>query len=528
MATVLMIHCNRLVSGVQYPGISSMSAFAKKAGHKFIFFDTADYTSDKAAASYRSYKDKPRIDLEFRAIKNKEVMPRKKSIMSLLGDLRGAIVNRKIDVIGFSSFSDDWPFALFLIRKVRAMVPDIPIIVGGVHATVRPEQVIKHDEVSMVCVGEGELALVDLLDAIDSGKTDTSIKNLWIKKDGKVIKNPLRPLMQFSDDVPMLDWSMYNDANFYYPFEGKLYRRGSVFIGRGCPYVCNFCINDLFGRIYGGESRRPRFKSLSYLTDELLFLKERYDLEFLRFWDETFLSMPKDYLSKFASIYKKSIALPFTIETTAQTINRDNARMLAEMGCRSVSVGVETSNERLRKKVLNKPISNEAYERCFEIITEYGLRKVANFMFFLPHETLEDMWQDVRLSGKWGIDHASARIFYPYAGTELREYCMKEGMIDLNALNRIEDEGSVRDMDYLNENYITFEDTVLKVDPKTKEEGKRLMDNFILFQETEPAMRDEVKRLLTAADSEAARGLRDLEYRVYKKRFNEEPALETA
>ena len=113
MATILLIHCNRLVSGVQYPGISSLSAFVKKAGHEFIFFDVANYTSDKSIESYRYYKDrKLHIDLEFRHIKNRNAIPFKKPIKTLLADLETEILGRKIDVIGFSSFSDDWPFAL--------------------------------------------------------------------------------------------------------------------------------------------------------------------------------------------------------------------------------------------------------------------------------------------------------------------------------------------------------------------------------------------------------------------------------
>lgn len=524
MATILFVQCNRLVSGVQYPGISSLVAFAKKAGHEFILFDTANYTSDQNLESYRIYKEyKSSIDLEFKRIKNTDLRYSKKPLTTLLPDLEDQILTQKIDVVGFSSFSDDWPFALFLIRKVRTMLPDVPIVVGGVHATVAPEQVIRHREVDIVCIGEGEYALVELLDSIDKGRLKLDIKNLWIKNENEIIRNPLRPLLQFNDEVPILDWTLYNDNNFYYPYEGKIYRRGSVFVGRNCPYSCSFCINNYLKSIYPiKESGHSRTKSISYLIREIAYLKEQYNLEMLRFWDETFLAVPFNYLKEFAEAYKKEIGLPFTIETTAQTIKHENAKILAEMGCKSVSIGVETSNEKLRAGILNKPIRNEAYNRCFEILSEYGLRKVANFMFFLPEQSVDDMWNDVNSCKEWGIDHPSARIFYPYAGTSLREYCIEKNMVDTDMLREIENEESVRDITDLKSNYATFQDTVLKVTPETKKEGMMILDNFILFQESELSMRDHLKQLVIKNDDFSKELLREIESKIYEKRFGKE------
>lgn len=525
MATILLINCNRLVSGVQYLGISSIAAFVKRAGHKVVFFDTANYTNNRSPESYKVYRDrKAHIGLELKSIKNKNAMPLKRLIATLLGDLENELTKQRIDLIGFSSFSDDWPFALFLIRKVHAVAPKTPIIVGGVHATVAPEQVIKHREISMVCVGEGEMAIVELLNAIQTGRIELSIKNLWIKYAGKLIKNSMRPLLTYSDDLPILDWSLYNDTNFFYPYDGTLYRRGSVFMGRGCPYSCNFCINSFLRQTYNRERGKTRLKSTDYIIKEIAFLKKKYDIQFLKFWDETFLSMPKKYLSEFAETYKNEIMLPFTIETTANTINNENVEILANMGCQSVSIGVETSNENLRMNILNKPITNEAYERCFKLLSEHGLRKVANFMFFLPHQTLNDMWQDVYLCKRWSIDSPSARIFYPYQGTVLRDYCIKNDMIDIKLLERIENENAISEIDYLNESYITFQDTVLNFDDEIKKEGKLLLDNFILFQESKESDYANIKELLLRDDTNANDALIKMEREIYVKRFKEEPS----
>lgn len=527
MATILLINCNRLVSGVQYLGISSISAFLKKAGHNVIFFDTAAYVSNKDAKLQNCFKaNNSRINLEFKHIRNMRAIPVKKPIEFLLKDVEMEISSHRIDIVGFSSFSDDWPFALFLIRKIRNILSNVPIIVGGVHATVAPEQVIKHPEVDMVCLGEGEVPLVELLGCIDNKKIDLNIKNLWLKYEGKIHKNPMRCLLQFDDDFPVPDWSLYKDIHFYYPFEGKLFRRGSISIGRGCPYHCGFCINNFLRHVYAKEKSLLRFKPIEYFIREISYFKNKYKLEFFRFWDESFLALPQRYLFELAKLYKKEIGLPFTIETAAQTLNHKNAKLLVEMGCQSVSIGVETSNETLRSKILNKPTTNETYDRCFKIATEYGLRKVANFMFFLPHQTIVDMWRDVYLCRKWKINHASARFFYPYVGTSLRDYCVKHNLLDLNILKRIEDEECIRQIDDLNNTFVTFQGTVLKASLKDKQEAKMILDNFVLFQETSLSRHEELKRLIFTEDNtDSDIILREMEHKIYKKRFKEEPLM---
>lgn len=517
-----MVQCNRMVFGVQYLGLSSISAVLKNGGHQFFFFDTSHYSNLGNIESAGSFREsKPRIDLEFKQIK--ESLPQKKDIQQLIPELEKTIENHSIDIIGISCFSDDWPFALFLIRFIKEKFPDFPIIVGGIHAIVAPEQVIKHPEVDIVCIGEGEFALLELLNSIDKNKVDLSIKNLWIKDNGKIHKNTMRELLTFDNEFPFLDWSFYNNTNFCYPYEGRLYRRGSVSCRRGCPYGCAFCINDYYKNIYGKQSRAFHLKSIDYVIEEILYLKETYDLDMLRFWDETFLAMPDSYFVELSERYIKEVGLPFTIETTANTVNRKRLKLLAEMGCKSISVGIETTNEDLRKGLLNKKISNDTYEKCFKLIKEFGLRVAGNLMFFLPHQTLEDMWRDVYTCQEWQIDHPSARIFYPYLGTQLRNYCQKNGMLNLELLTKIEDENSISSLDCLFDNWVTFQDSVLNIQPEVKNEGSMVLDNFVLFMETPTWMHEMLKKFLQKQNSNANEFLKEIEHAVYIKRFGDEP-----
>ena len=459
------------------------------------------------------------VPLLFRPLAAKAEIPSKRDMALLPDDLVDCIRQTGPDIIGFSCFSDDWPFTLWLIRRVNRVFPETPIVVGGIHATIAPDEVLKHREIMAVCIGEGEQALVELLDSHKKGRFDSSIRNFWFKVDGGIRRNTLRPPLEFNARTPFADWSIYNDNHFIYPFEGKLYRRGSVSLSRGCPFSCSFCVNDFFKSGLNSGQHRLRRKDIDYAIEELVYLKTTHRLEFLRFWDETFLAMPRKYISDFSRKYRDRIGLPFTIETTADSITRQNAGILKEMGCRSVSIGVETSNQEQRRQLLKKNITNAQYERAFKILTDIGIRKVANFMFLLPCQTVEEMYRCILLCADWQVESPSPRIFYPYKGTALRNYCFQKGLINTAMIEKLEDENRIQSLDGLSSEYMTFQDTVLRIPEKIQEQGRLLMENFVLLQETPRWMHSWIKELLSHEDKRTALMVQGLRKAVFEKRF---------
>jgi len=519
MANLLIVHSNRLVYGVQYPGISSISAWIKRAGHKFTFFDAAEYSAyllGKEEKGNEELCEGGIIPLGVKPITNIEKKPRLKPLDNLLSDLSKTIEGTSPDVIGFSCFTENWPFTLFLIRKVYARFPNIPIIVGGTHATIAPDEVLKHSQVTAVCIGDGEKPLIKLLESLDNGRLDLSISNMWFRYEGRYIKNDFN-YSALDDDQLFLDWDIYSDLHFIYPYEGKLYRRGSFSLSRGCPYRCTFCINNFLYKTMPGY--KVSRKKVDFAIDELEYLTKKFDLEFLRFWDETFLALPEKYLQVFAKRYQSQVALPFTIETTASSITPQKVRLLADMGCQSVSIGVETSNEEYRKRILKKNISNEQYTKSFKILSEHGIRKVANFMFLLPKQTIEDMYQDIIHCNSWKIESPSPRIFYPYLGTELRQYCFKNDLINGDLVKLIEDENGINSLEDLKAADLTCINSVLKFSPEMHEKAMMLLINFILLQETPPSMHGLIMDLLKEEDEYSLSMLNSLRSLVSQKKY---------
>jgi len=512
MAKFLLVYANTTSIGNRPLSVSVLAGVVRRASHEFRLFDTSIYDCGFSENMNKVGEE----SLEFKQVSNIERLPKQieKEFEEVLCDLYDEIDSMKPDIIGFSCLSDHYSFAKKIATKVKKEY-SIPIIFGGTHATVAPEILTEVPAIDIICIGEGEQALVELLDSVDQGGIKTTIKNLYFKLGDQIIKNEQRPLIQNLDDLPFLDWQDFQDIAFYKPFLGNVYRNGDFVIGRGCPHPCSYCINSYLRKMAKGQKYAGRLKSIDYLMEELNTLIIRYKIEFVKFWDETFLLMNKKYFDTFVDRYKREIGLPFTIETTAESIKEYTAKKLVEANCVSASIGLETGSERLRKNVLGKNTKNTIYQKCFEIMTKYGIRKVANYMFFIPTETEKDTWMNVESARVWGIDSPNAGILYPYKGTEIRKTILKTGYVTEEKLRRLEEDYNP---------FLTRSDTVLEFDNSFKEKAMHIFKNFSLYQILPKSRWHAIER--TSLQDEKARSLlRDLKSEAYFKRYGEYPRI---
>ncbi|MBU4149931.1 MAG: cobalamin-dependent protein, partial [Candidatus Omnitrophica bacterium] len=155
-------------------------------------------------------------------------------------------------------------------------------VFGGPHPTAVPEM-IKEDGVDGVCIGEGEFAMLELVDNLCSGRPVNDIKNWWIKENGKVFKNPLRPLIKDLDSLPFPDRELFKNH--------ALFDRERIYIltGRGCPYACSFCFNPYYNKIYEGQMTSIRKRSVENVIEEIRRFKKDFPLKFVRFYDDIFI-----------------------------------------------------------------------------------------------------------------------------------------------------------------------------------------------------------------------------------------------
>lgn len=331
------------------------------------------------------------------------------------------------DLIAVNIIDVTYRYAMFLLNEMKSKFK-IPVIAGGPLATMSPEIVINNDCVDIVCIGEGEDPLVELAECIVAGRDYSRIRGLWVKTNNGLVKNPLRPLKDM-DTLPFQDWSIFDERHYYKPYCGTFLRTGFFELARGCPYNCSFCCTANLRKLYHGLGKFLRIKNVDKAMDEIVYIKDKYNLELIFFIDDNFLGMPLDRFDYFCQQYKKRINLPFYIQTRSETVKEDYIKKLKQINISTIGIGIEHGDEEYRKKYLNRHGSNENIEKAFELIHKHGIRSTANIIIGMPHEEERMFRQTIELLRKIKPKSCSINYFMPYRGNRMTEEAVKLGYI---------------------------------------------------------------------------------------------------
>jgi radical SAM superfamily enzyme YgiQ (UPF0313 family) len=305
------------------------------------------------------------------------------------------------------------------------------IIVGGVHATLSPDEVISTPCVDALCRGEGEKAWEEFLIRFEArDNTLHNISNLWVKYEKNVYKNSLRPLLSAEElwDSP-LDFDLFDDRHFLYFFDGVRYKKGNIELSRGCPYSCTYCVNSALKSMYSGKGKFMRVRPIENIKDGISQLLD-IGCNMLYFQDESFLSIPYVILKDFCRWYQQEIRLPFLIMARPESVTEEKVKLLAEMQVPiQVSLGIESGSSRVLKEICNRITSVEDIRNSVDILKKYGIRTTAYTMIGFPTETREEAFMTINLVKSLDIDNSIMSIFFPFHGVPLRKYCIENGFI---------------------------------------------------------------------------------------------------
>jgi len=254
---------------------------------------------------------------------------------------------------------------------------DALVLWGGVGPTLEPELHIKPEVnggADMICVGEGEVAISQFIEAVRDGTDYKKIRNLWIREGDKIIKNPMGSMIQDLDTLPFAEWGHKNmffiEHNRVIKDDPEL-ENGIFYIqtSRGCPYSCNFCVESTYHEIYDGLGKRVRRRSVGNILKELKTQlakpgnrKKRVD-----FVDEVFGSN-KPWIDEFAPRYKKEIGLPFYAKYHPKTLKPAIIERMVEAGIAYINFGLQTGSDYIRNVVYERPGTKaEALFLCWDL-----------------------------------------------------------------------------------------------------------------------------------------------------------------
>jgi len=423
---VLFIYPNTYGMNMLPPAIAMFSAILKQEGHQVQIFDTTYYSIDYGMDSDGSKMERLNVvpfKMETKGIRLKN--------SDWKNDLNKQVAEFKPDLIAVSSTEDMWELGMLILNELKNYKLDnnVPVIAGGVFATFAPELCIKDELVDLVCVGEGENSLIDLCKKIENKEDYSDVTNLWVKKDGKIIKkNSISKPVNINNN-PIIDISLFEENRLYRPMAGKVYKMMPIETIRGCPFTCRFCNSPDQMKLYKGlGSNFYRKKNMDLVYKELKYFKEVHKVEYNYFWADTFLGMSNNELDEFCEMYS-DIKLPFWMQTRPETINDENMNKLKSVGLHRVSFGVEHGNEDFRKKILDRRWKNEDILEKLRIPKKYGIQFSINNITGFPTETKKLAFDTIEINRHIDADNANIYAFVPFHGTPLRKMCEDLGLI---------------------------------------------------------------------------------------------------
>jgi len=318
----------------------------------------------------------------------------------------------KPDVVGISSVSQNFNLAIEYARLVKKR--DIKVLVGGVHISLLPRSLSKDMDIGVI--GEGEKTIVELFK--NNFENLDKISGIIYWKDNKIKITRPRELIKDLDIIP-------------YPARDLLEIEDHtlMFTSRGCPYKCIFCSSSRFWKTV-------RYHSAEYVVNEIKLLIDKYNVKYIDFADDLFISNKKR-LKQIADLIKQEkIDIVFGCDARANMIDDEIMKLLKSINVQKIVLGLESGNDRILTYLKGiggrSTVTVKQNYNAVKIANKYGILVNAGFVIGSPDETKEEILDTLRLVKTSGLNHFEPYILTPLPGTLIWELAKKRGLVSDN------------------------------------------------------------------------------------------------
>lgn len=334
------------------------------------------------------------------------------------------------DFILFSMLSDDVLWVRERAKQLKAVTNAI-VIVGGVHPTAVPEKVVKYPYFDYVVTGEGEEILPKLLHNLSRDISIDEIRGVFYKRNGQIFGEMNNSLIQDLDIYPAPDKEMFYSVA---PWAKKEY---SLIVSRGCPYNCTYCHNNYLKKIWDGNGKYIRVRSVSNVINELIDSKRKYDFTTLNIWDDNILALG-EYAFDFFDEYASKVGVPFKTFVHPLSINERTVKLLADAKCWKVEVGVQTTDKRGRQ-ICGRNETNESIRNAISLLKDAGIEVSADVITGLPYESYEQLYSMAKFFAQTKPDRILAFLLRYYPKTDIMKIGLESGALDEKDWDLIEE-----------------------------------------------------------------------------------------
>jgi len=374
------------------------------------------------------------------------------------------------DLVGVTLMTNFYDGAVQITKNIKAKL-NIPVIWGGIHPTVRPEECLNYAD--MACIGDGEDAMLELARKMEMNTAYHDVQNIWFRKNGNIIKNTMRSLEYDIDRIPPPDYDL--KENYILDYDtiapitaGEMEKqiKHSLFsltvrspsymtlTGRGCPHNCSYCCNDSLRKLYHGQ-RYLRWRSTEHVLGELEAIKQKFPyIKYFCLSDDSFFARNIDKIKEFCAEYKKRIRLPFYCLGSPMTITEEKLEYLIDAGLDSIQMGIETGSKHIQEIFNRKYMTNERVMKAIYALNKYKdkLSLISyDFILDVPYETDEDKVETLKFISEIPKPYKIgmfAIVLYP--GTSLYERVKKDNLIANEETEIYHKKWSKKEAHYLN------------------------------------------------------------------------------
>jgi radical SAM superfamily enzyme YgiQ (UPF0313 family) len=318
--------------------------------------------------------------------------------------------------------------AMDLIKSLRSKNPDIKIIIGGPHITAAPVETVERFGCffDIAVLGEGELTIIDLLDALEKNRPLSEVKGIaYPDEKNKLVFTSPREFIDDLDSLPLPAWDMLPNLAKYYTPPAHTVRKfpaALIVTSRGCPGLCTFCDNKVFGR-------RLRCHSADYVIDMIKHLQKKYGIKEIQFRDDNFLVFKKRTIELCNKMIEQKMHVVWSCAGRVDMIDPEILALMKKAGCWQIWYGVESGSDEILKSI-KKNTNQEKIRKAIVDTKKAGISAGGFFMIGMPGETEQDIKKTIDVLLKLPLDEFHISHLTPFPGSEIYMSAAQYGYFD--------------------------------------------------------------------------------------------------
>ena len=341
-----------------------------------------------------------------------------------LEDVMARIDSFAPDLLAVSATTVAFHRANELVSGVKKTWPELPVALGGPHMTSNTQHALTA-AVDFGVVGEGEEVLLELVTALQTDSDWRAIAGLaWQPSAGEPVINPRQVYIENLDRLPFPAYDLIPDLSVYHPPPSN-YRAlpvANIISSRGCPSLCTFCDNSIFGTHF-------RQRSAQNVADEIEHLYRHYGVREIAFVDDTFTINKQRIYDLFAELTRRDIQLPWTCMSRINTVDEELLTFMRDHGCWHISFGIESADLEILQRI-KKQISLDRVQQVIATCAQLGIRSKGFFIVGHPGENLQTINKTIDFALDLALDDVVVTINTPIPGSTQYREAAQYGQLD--------------------------------------------------------------------------------------------------